>query len=153
MSKLLRGVWRRLKSRLTPTSIAVGVIVPVLGALASGAGKPAIDRARELGDEYRDAYFCGGRDAMTEGDRLSDLAAKEPTRAPEHFRAANPFYEKAYGCGFPDAGIRLAVAHCMGLGTQKDVRKARQYILEVEGKYEAKRARAKDARQLCGFAH
>ena len=100
---------------------------------------------------YYDDFRCGGRIAMAEGDRLYDLAAKEPARAPEHFKAANPYYAKAYGCGFPDAGIRLAVAHCMGLGTPKDILKARQLVLQIEGKHPEKVGRAGDVRKACNL--
>lgn len=142
-----------IRARLTPVRLALAVLGLIGTAILTGVGQPALTWFRDTAAEVRDDWMCGGRVAMAEGDRLSDLAAKEPARAIEHLKTANPFYEKAYGCGFPDAGIRLAVAHCMGLGVPKDALKARQYILEIEGKFEAKRARAKDARQLCGFPH
>lgn len=138
---------RRLAKWLAGTILAAAV-----GTIATGTLAPWLDWFSERGSVVLDAATCGGRTAMTEGDRLSELAAKEPSRAIAYFTEANPHYIKAYGCGFPDAGIRLAVAHCMGLGVPKEPLKARQYILEVEAKHPSKLGRAKDVRKLCGFA-
>lgn len=133
--------------------IASVLILPIIGGVLLWALGGWPDSIKEMADRLRDDWTCAGRLAIVEGDRLTDAASAEPRRAGEHLKAAIPHYEKAYHtCGFPDAGIRLAVAHCMGLGVPKNEPKARQYILEVEGRYEAKRPRAKDARQLCGFA-
>lgn len=105
---------------------------------------------------YYDRWTCGGHAAQAEADRLSEqterlVAAKDTARGLALFRDAASRYEHAYKCGYPDAGIRLAVLHCKGLGVPKDALKARQYVLEIESKWDAKRGRAKDVRQVCGF--
>lgn len=142
----------KFRQELTPAKIITAVVLfPILGAIVTGTAASWIDWSVAHAKTAFDDLGCKGRAAMAEGDRLSDLASKEPARALDYLKAANPHYEKAYGCGFPDAGIRLAVAHCMGLGVPKDALKARQYILEIEGKYDAKRGRAADARKACGF--
>ena len=96
-----------------------------------------------------DAVACGGRAAMMEGDRLSEAASQDVTRAQTLFREANSHYAKAYACGFPDAGIRLAANYCLGLGAPKDNARALQVILEIEDRHEAKRGRAGDVRRAC----
>lgn len=100
---------------------------------------------------YYDHWTCGGRAAMAEGDRLSTQASADLARAQLLFREANVHYAKAYACGFPDAGLRLAVAHCMGLGTAKEPSKARQIVLQIEGKHPEKVNRAGDVRKACNL--
>jgi hypothetical protein len=137
--------------------IASAVLIPLLGAMLvwSLGGWP--DWVRERADHIRDDWTCRGRAAQAEGDRLSALAekelkAKDVARAQDLFRDANRHYEKAYACpGFPDAGIRLAVAHCMGFGVQKSQLKARQYVLEIEKNHPTSAGRAGDVRKLCGM--
>ena len=130
------------------------ILAAVLTTVFTGTFAPWLNWFAEKGSHVLDAATCGGRAAEAEGDRLSTQAAADVTRAQELFREANVHYAKAYACpGFPDAGIRLAVAHCMGLGVPKNLQKARQYINEIEGKHEGKRGRAKEARQLCGLPH
>jgi hypothetical protein len=101
--------------------------------------------------QHYDHWTCGGRAAMAEGDRLSTQASAEVAKAQALFREANVHYAKAYACGFPDAGIRLAVAHCMGLGTAKEPSKARQIVLQIEAKHPEKVGRAADVRRACGL--
>jgi hypothetical protein len=151
MSRRDESVWDGIKSRLTPTKIILTLLGMGGMAVLTGVAQPVLSWVTENSSSLRDDWTCGGRAAMAEGDRLSELAGKEPARAQRYLTEANAHYLKAYGCGFPDAGIRLAVSHCMGLGTPKNSLKARQIVLEIEAKYEAKRGRAGDVRKLCGF--
>ncbi|WP_144083558.1 hypothetical protein [Hyphomicrobium nitrativorans] len=144
---------KQVRSRLALRRITLAILgvlaTAILGALISGAGKPLLSWAEMRADGLRDDWLCGGRAAMAEGDRLTALAEREEVRASEFLSEANASYQKAYDCGFPDAGLRLAVANCLGLGTPKNNHRARQLVLEVEGKYREKAGRASDVRKLC----
>lgn len=145
------SLWGRLREKLTPVNLLITVLGMIATAAATGVGKPILSWVTDHAEIMRDAATCGGRAAMAEGDRLSTQAAADVARAQLLFREANVHYAKAYACGFPDAGIRLAVAHCMGLGTAKEPSKARQIVLQIEGKHPEKVGRAGDVRKACNL--
>ena len=140
---------------VTPRRVVKWLFLPLIGwavpTIATGTFAPQLAWVSDKGTAMVDAATCGGRAAMMEGDRLSEAASRDVKQAQSLFREANAFYSKAYACGFADAGIRLAVGHCMGLGAGKDLPRARQIILDVEGNHPTKAGRAGDARKLCGF--
>lgn len=113
--------------------------------------EPLATKMVDTAHYYWDDYTCRGRAAEEEADRLSLLVGKRPTQAYTLFRQAYVKYQEAWSCGRPDAGLRLAVAHCKGLGTPKDQLKAHGLVNEIEEKYPAKRERMKEVRKECGF--
>jgi hypothetical protein len=124
----------------------------IIGALVVGPLQSGVNRSTNAILELWDGAMCGGHAASNEGDRLSELASQDPKQARERFHAANEQYRIAYfKCGLPDAGLRLAVAHCIGLGEPKDVQQARHLVLEIESKFPEKIGRAGDVRRACGF--
>lgn len=132
-------------------TVVGAVVLTLIGALATGSLGPWIDWGSQKGYALLDAATCKGHAAMAEGDRLSGLAENDLSQSQPLFEQANGHYAKAYSCGFPDAGIRLAVAHCMGLGTPKNLMSARQLVLEIESSHPNKAGRAADVRKLCGL--
>lgn len=142
-------IFSKLKHRLTVGNILLTLLGIVATAALTGAGRPVVQWATEIGDYARDSAFCGGRAAMVEGDRLSDAASRDVKQAQSLFREANVFYSKAYACGFADAGVRLAASHCLGLGTEKNEGKAKQLLLEVERDHSDRKVRIDLARKAC----
>lgn len=138
-------------ARWALVTIAGALLTTVVGAIATGAFNPWLTWASERGRLVLDGATCGGSAAMAEGDRLSELAARDATHAQDLFRQANGHYEKAYTCGFPDAGIRLAAAHCLGMGTEKQPRRALQLLLQIEDKYPDKKMRIDTAKKACNL--
>ncbi len=155
MRKFLRDFRRKVLSKLTLGKIAAAVLLAAVAAVVTPAAKaafaPWIHEATDALTTIVDSYTCKGIPAMAEGDRLVKLASADPKQAADLFRSANDHYRKAYACGYPDAGIRLAVSYCMGLGETKSGPMARQIILDIEAKYPERRGRAGDVRRLCGF--
>jgi hypothetical protein len=133
------------------SSIGKEIVVGVIGAVVVGSFSLYLTRMTDFGRDLVDHYTCEGKANLAEGDRLSLLAAQNASVAQKHFHQANQHYRVAYNCGFSDAGLRLAVAHCMGLGEPKDARRARQYVLDVEGKFPEKQRRADDVRKACNL--
>lgn len=126
-----------------------GAVTAVVGSIATGAFAPQIAWVSERGAAAIDSIWCQGLAAMEEGDRLSEAATKDIAKAQDLFRQANIHYEKAYGCGFPDAGVRLVAAHCLGLGTDKNESKARQWLLQVEKDHPDRKTRIDFAKKAC----
>lgn len=147
-------VWSKIKEKLTFANIVVSFLGLIGTAIMTGAAQPTLSWFTDTAAAVRDDWSCQGRAAENEGDRLSGLteehlAAKEMADAKLLFARAITQYEKAYACGFPDAGIRLAVLHCTGMGTPKNALKARQYVLEIEAAHPTRSGRTKDVRGLC----
>ena len=131
--------------------VILAILAAIVGALALGPLQPLVNRSTTYVLDQWDGLACGGRAASEAGDRLSEAASNDPEQARTLFQQANEQYAKAYACGYPDAGLRLAVSHCMGLGMPKDQRKARSLVLEVESHHPEKIGRANDVRRTCGF--
>lgn len=151
MSKQDESVWHGIRARLTFTNVTLTLLGMVGMAVLTGLAQPALSWFTDTASAMRDDWTCKGRQAMAEGDRLSELAAKDAGRAQALFREANAHYEKAFACGFPDAGIRLAGAHCLGLGTEKEPRRALQLLLQIEDKYPDKKMRIETAKKACNL--
>lgn len=131
--------------------LAAVILLPIAGALVTGTLSSWIDCSVESTKAAADSLWCKGNAAMQEGDRLSQLAYANPRERQVWFREANQQYRKAYGCGFPEAGLRLVLAHCAGLGETKNEREARRLIIEVESKHRVPAGRLNDFRKECGF--
>jgi len=139
-----RSFMRGLAGKLTLATVISGLIIE----LATQSLSPVIISA--AADTY-DRFVCGGAAAQAEGDRLSKVALQNIDQAQEIFAEANTHYEKAYACGFQDAGIRLAFAHCTGLGVPKEPIKARAIVLQIERAHENMAGRDKDLRAACNL--
>ena len=139
-----RGFLGELWQRLTLAAVVAAIALE----LATKSVSPMIGAA--IADGY-DRYFCGGAAARLEADRLSRQADADSASAHELFGQANQLYEKAYSCGFPDAGLRLAFAHCSGLGTPIDQTKARGLVVEIESAHPSLTGRASDVRKACNL--
>lgn len=115
-------------ARWALVTITGALLTTVVGAIATGAFDPWLTAAKERGRLVLDGVTCGGSAAMAEGDRLSELATKDAGRAQALFREANTHYEKAFACGFPDAGIRFSFGRYT---TTEDIDRATSVVLEA----------------------
>jgi hypothetical protein len=136
----------------------LGAVGGAIGTAVIGAIVPSSLISKPIAAYFtkmQDDLLCGGGAAMSLADQLHDQAVemvrKDPVRADAVFKEANDNYRKAYACGFPDAGLRLAVAYCLGLGTKEDRGQAHRLILAVESSNVEKSGRASTARRTCQF--
>jgi hypothetical protein len=110
--------------------LAGAVVFPIFSAMILP------DAVKETAKEWTfsayDKVWCEGRAALEEGHKMSRLAIGDLAQAQTLFAQANTHYRKAHACGIPEAGLRLAMAHCQGLGEPKSVPRGRQLIVDTE---------------------
>jgi hypothetical protein len=137
------------------------LILTIIGWIISGiiqdvTSPPALTFLNTKWDDYT----CQGRLSEIAADKLAigemlPYEIKKDMNNPHYLELRKKvfvLYEKAYKCGFPDSGLRLAAAYCKGVGVPVDFPKAKRIIMEIQKKY-PKEVAIKSERtwKKCGF--
>lgn len=152
----LAVLWRRIRRNSRVTVLVFVVAAWLFNAILEDVTTPVLDRMFAPVDHWFNEMMCSSEAPAKRADEMTDeaklaLARKDVTRAETLLALSVKDYRASYKCGNPDAGLRLAVAYCMGMGVPLDRSHGRELILEIEHNFPNKQGRASDARRYCEF--